>query len=727
MRIKNVTTINFRLSIYGNVTIICKRMKKYFLPLGLSLIFFILHISILSDYGINWDAPQRMLRGQSYAQFFLTGQKAYQETAHLSPILITPDEYVTHFSFMAAEGQNPAKLPERPLPRLEFENAQKQALKKFSFYQHQAWNGDFYFKGETDVGHPPLIDNLAALSNRLFFGILGLFGDIESYQLLYILIGTLGIFIVSVFALEITNSWVASLISALSLGLFPLFFSEIHFNMKDPLQAVFFSGAVWTFYKYIKNSSLRWFVIFIGFIILALGVKWNIIFLPAILLPWLFLIRFKGWGKLGKLGILGMLGIGLFLTAMWPATWSNPIQFFLKVFQFYQWIGVGADHAQPPGFIIVGFNIYPIILLISQTPEVILILFILGISTVFRKQDKMKTGYLLFLWFLVPLIRYTIPGVRSYNGIRQIMEIIPAMAVIAAVGANYIIQNFNSKLFNFNFYFCLFTFAFLLLPILHLHPNENVYFNSLVGGLKGARDKGLIDWSLTYGNVYKQGVKWLNKHAEKDANLTIVDGRMFASSNLWLREDISISPYHFSGLDHKGEYIMGVFDPYNQPVFAARFPGKFLTPVHIIDEDGVPLLYIYKNDLEHTKNGFNHEDSTTDFKIKSAHLPIGDYIEVDLGKKVKVTRIILEGVSSKCNAENFVYVDEFIGFDSKNLSTDLKPSDFLFALNERKLLSKEQVEFSFPAEETRMIKIYPKSEDSCFVDSKISSVSYLEI
>lgn len=705
-------------------------MRKYLLPLILSLIFLILHIFILSDYGINWDAPQRMLRGQSYAQFFLTGQKAYQETAHLSPILITPDEYVTHYSFMAAEGQNPAKLPERPLPRLEFENAQKQALKRFSFYQNQAWNGDFYFKGETDVGHPPLIDSLAALSNRLFFGKLGILGDIESYQLLYILIGTLGIFIVSAFALEITNSWVASLISALSLGLFPLFFSEIHFNMKDPLQAVFFSGAIWTFYKYIKNSSLRWFVIFVGFIILALGVKWNIIFLPAILLPWLFLIRFKSWGKLGKLGILGILGIGLFLIAIWPATWSNPIQFFLKVFQFYQWIGVGADHAQPPGFIKLGFNIYPIILLISQTPEVILILFILGISIAFRKQDKMKTGYLLFLWFLVPLIRYILPGVRSYNGIRQIMEIIPAMAVIAGVGANYLlkrIKNLESRIKLLRPLFLILIALFLLIPILHLHPNENVYFNSLVGGLKGAKDKGLIDWSLTYGNVYKQGVEWLNAHGEKDANLAIVDGRMFAASNLWLREDISISPYHFSGLDHKGEYIMGVFDPYNQPVFAARFPGRFLTPVHLIEEDGIPLLYIYKNDLEHTKNGFNHEESTKDFKVKSSHLPIGDYIELDLGKKVKVTRIILEDVSSKCNVENFVYIDEFIGFDSKDFSPNLKPSDFLFALNERRLLSDGKVEFSFPAEETRMIKIYPKSEDSCFVGSKISSVSYLEI
>lgn len=698
-------------------------MKKYLIPFLLSLAFFITGILTLSNYGINWDAPQRMLRGQAYAHFFLTGQRSYHQAPRTSPILITPYEYATHYSFMAAEGQNPAKLPDRPLPRLEFEKNQNQTGQRTSFYQHQAWNGQFYW-GEKE-GHPPLVDMLAALSNRFFWGFLGVLGDIESYQLMYILIGTVAVFVVSAFAMDITGSRIAGIVAGLSLALFPIFFAETHFNMKDPMQASFFAGAVWSFWRWVRSNKLGWFGVFGGFIALAMGVKWNIIFLPAILLPWLILIKFKQWRKLGKLGILGGLGIFLFAVAIWPQSWENPIGYFGKILEFYRWIGIGADHAQPPGFILGGFNIYPIILLFSQTPEVVLALFSLGVIGGIRgiRGDKLKTGYLLLFWFLVPLIRYSIPGVRSYNGIRQIMEVLPAMAVIAGIGAGYIVGRIKNRITVITIITII--MVILILPIIRLHPNQNVYFNSLAGGLGGAVKKGLVDWSLTYGNVYKQGVLWLNEHAEKDANLAIVDGRMFAASNLWLREDISISPYNFSGLDHKGEYIMGVFDPYNQPVFAARFPGKFLKPVHVIMQDDALLLYIYKNDLEHAKSGFQKEASTDQFKVRSAHLPIGDYIEVDLGREVKVTRIILENVSPKCNVQNFVYVDEFIGFVSKDIKANLSPSDYLFAINERKKLGDGKVEFSFPAESARLIRIYPKSEFSCFVGSKISQISYL--
>lgn len=45
-------------------------MKKLFLPILLSLVFLIAGILTVDDYGINWDSPNHMMRGQDYLWFF---------------------------------------------------------------------------------------------------------------------------------------------------------------------------------------------------------------------------------------------------------------------------------------------------------------------------------------------------------------------------------------------------------------------------------------------------------------------------------------------------------------------------------------------------------------------------------------------------------------------------------------------------------------------------------
>ena len=88
------------------------------------------------------------------------------------------------------------------------------------------------------------------------FGMLGWLGDIESYQLVSLLISALGVFIVAVFAIEISGSLLAGVVAGLALGLLPLFWAESHINLKDPEQAVFFTGAVWSFWHWPPPSVI---------------------------------------------------------------------------------------------------------------------------------------------------------------------------------------------------------------------------------------------------------------------------------------------------------------------------------------------------------------------------------------------------------------------------------------------------------------------------------------
>src|SRR5687768_15344819 len=149
-------------------------MNKYIIPLSLALAFFLVGLFTLSDYGIIWGAPHRMIRGQVYLDKIL-GTNVNGKVKQVSPIIIEPGEYMSRFDPLDGEGITLVKLPERPLFEIN---------KGESFYTDSSYK-QMFSKVE---GHPPLIDILGALSNRIFYSTLGILDDIRSQQVVYLLI-----------------------------------------------------------------------------------------------------------------------------------------------------------------------------------------------------------------------------------------------------------------------------------------------------------------------------------------------------------------------------------------------------------------------------------------------------------------------------------------------------------------------------------------------------------
>ncbi len=707
--------------------------NKYFLAFLLSLTFFTLGIFTLSDYGINWDAPYRMIRGQVLLSKLFPASGVDKNTSY-SPIMIKPGQYASRFDLMDGEDGELTRLPGRPLPLKEFKESSAGNNRKLSFYNA----GDLfknYFLDVSIAGHPPFVDLLSALSNRLFYQALGILGDIESYQLIYLLFSSLGIFVVFLFVFDLTNSYIASLVGAICLMFFPYFFAEAHFNMKDPLQSAAFALSIWAFWRWVRDNQKKWAVLFIFFLTLNFLIKWNGLFLPFIIIPWLFLIRktesFKSWFNIKALSLytsILVLSIIFALLIFSPNSWGDPLGFLASTAGYYFGVGIRADPLQPAGFLIWGLNVYPFLLVLLQTPEIILILTTFGIWSLFKsfKKDTLKTGALLGLWLFVPVIRVSLPHFWFYNGLRQIMEILPAMAILSGLGANYLIAKFSKiqdanklKIPNSKFQILLFLVIsfLLLLPFFKYHPNENLYFNNLIGGLKGATQMGLVDTKISYGNVYKQAANWLNKNAEKDANIAHLDGPMFALSPLFLRDDLSISPFHFSGFSQKGEYILSLSSGGEEEnsVFAQKYPGNVLKPVRKIQASGADILTIYKNSPDNFKMDSKVLESS-DFKFKPVFTGAKPYFEIDLEKEVLVTGIKIVSKLPNCSLEFAPYIDEFIVFDS----------GANYGLQERNKLENGEIEFLFPAEKSRTIKIFPEYQLSCFNTGKITGVSYLQ-
>lgn len=691
-------------------------MKKYLLSFSLSLIFFLIGVFTLSDYGINWDAPNRMIRGQVFLDYLLF-QKPDIQPDRISPILIKPREYASRFDLLEGEEGSLVSLSEHPIP--------------------QKYKGNYFNDGRyleffsIPWGHPPLQDIFSALTNRIFKGILG---EINSYQIANLLLSSVAVFVAAIFTFELSGSIFASIIAGISLALFPYFFAEAHFNMKDPIQSAMFSGAVWGFYNWVKLNKIKWFWISLGFSLIAFGIKWNIVFLPLILGSWLFLIRkspeFKLWFqpvKLLGLSVLLIFLICILLLIIWPGGLTNPFGVLSAYLNYYLSTGTRADPLQPAGFILPGgFNIYPLILILTQTPEVILIFAFLGsIWALKQKGEKLKGGVLLLLWLFIPILRISLPHIWFYNGLRQFMEVIPVLAILSGIGASYgLTKTIHALKFKeqprkkvLEILFTLIALIGLMYPLIKYHPNQNTYFNILVGGFKGATEKGLVDKKITYGNVYKEAAEFLNQNAPQNSKIALLDGPMFALSPLYLRDDLSISPLHFSLFEAKGEYIVLVndFGTKAETTFASIYPQKILNPVHEIKVDGVNLLSIYQNSPQFRKNEYGSKElDLMDLKIRNVANSTGSYLEIDLGREVPVTKIRLQGVVKNCQDKYSQYIDEFVEFDSGNK----------YGLQERQKVP-GGMEFLFPAEKTRFIKISPISNSSCFITTIISSVSYL--
>lgn len=543
-----------------------------------STVFFIFAFVTLKDYGISWDETIHFRRGSAYVHLFLTGNETYEDLPTIN---------------LQGSGGKPENIQE---PRR-------------SFYQNDFHNARYW---EThDVGHPPLSDELAALFNVIFFQKLGVLDDITSFHLYNILTASLIVFIVVYFMSTMFGKF-AAVISFLALVTYPLFWSESHFNMKDVSQAAFFTGFIFSFYKSL-TSSKKWLFLSSIFFALALGTKFNILFMPFIIIPYL-LLKFKEKAlKLSKDYVLALIclpfAVLIIFFGSWPFLWQNPLNIF-KIFDYYRQIGTGVNY-QSEQFYWLGFNTFPLQWIIFTTPPLVLILLVVGLFSCWQNRHKFHSVTILWLlWFLVPIFRVSLPGVSIYGGVRQIFEFIPALALITGVGAYQIVAWIKkTQLKKLAMILIVLMFLWPIQTLISLHPNENVYFNSFIGGLSGAKEKNFPSWGNSFGNAYLQGIKWINANAPEGAKLSLIQGTPANAPAILLRQDIQYiysdtnKRSYFSGEAKQGEYLMELTynDTYKPDSESWRYVEKYLVPVYEVQVDGVPILKIWKNDLEHTR------------------------------------------------------------------------------------------------------------------------------
>ena len=708
-------------------------LKKILLIFVVPFLFLFFGILTLKDYGINWDEPFHFYRGQAYLHYFLTGEKDYSSLPAYPRVSSDCPSWAGDSCSLSPGGATDIlNTPQKgPIYEDAINKLQENFKTKRSFFQHDLFPYEDIVKNED--GHPPTGDILAALTNYVFYQKLGIMKDIESHHLAEVLIAFLIVVGVGFF---VYLNWglFPSIIASSSLALYPLFFSESHFNIKDPVLASFFGLTVITFYFGIVFTKWRLLVISALFLGLGTGVKFNTVFIPLIVIPWLFLFLFNSWisrkrKRADKKKIISAvvaliaypLIAALIFYVLWPFLWGNP-ENILKILKYYRQIGAGVP-GDMGNYLIRGFNTYPVLWIIYTTPVPILLFSLVGIIrsslSLFKRNDR---SLLVLLWFFIPIVRVTLPNTVIYGGVRQIMEFVPAMAILSGIGADTLIQ-ITKKVFAKKVvaerlleFVILSSLVFVLVEMIKIHPNQNVYFNQLIGGLSGARDKNIPYWGNSYGNAYLQGINWLNENAEPNAKLGLPLSTMGNLPKLKLRADIDFYNRHWSGTNRNGEYEIEMdFNWSLRNWYSFQYYEKYLDPVYVAEVDGVPILKVWKNDLEHTKTGFESESR---FYPKDVSVS-KDSLKIDLGKTIFLTKLTVEHSKVACQQTSSGYIA--LSEDGVNwtqmpeaLVPQVPPALDIF--------DEDTFVYFFAAEKARYILLDPQNANSCLVKSPVADV-----
>lgn len=534
-----------------------KSSNTHLFALLLALAYLAIGFFLVSDYGITIDEPQDFLLGHKYLYFYHTGQLNLQDDTPL--------------------------IPYHPNFHHDFSNFVKDS--PFVLF--------------------PFKNILSAMTCYVFFQLFDVMGAIPAHHAVIPLLVALLLYFLFVF---VARNWgnFAALAATAALATYPRFFSDGLSNIKDASLVVFYSITIIFFAEYVMGKKVKYFYWACVFWAFTLGSKMNGLEIPAILLPWLLPGAYrslKGGGRI-ETGFLPRALLGFSITcAIIVASYPPLLPWAYGSFSEFLSGAGRCIHDTLRDIVMIGYNpdiswnLYAFKQIFYVTPPVMLVFFLAGAVRVFREGNNKKLLLLLSVWMLFGPLRHCLPGANHYSGVKHFITFIVPFSVFCAFGAEYLAglwQSWFPKSGKGRVRPAI--LALLLLPNIYAlasyHPYQAVYYSELVGGIKGAQEKG-ISWSFEYTlNSYREAALWLNRNAVRDAhylavrntpNLAFFITRPDLSSNV---DPGSLQDIYYISLenDEFTNKAADVFDPVMK---------KSIRVAYRIERRGAVLLTIY--------------------------------------------------------------------------------------------------------------------------------------
>jgi len=335
----------------------------------------------------------------------------------------------------------------------------------------------------------------------------------------------------------------------------------------------------------------------------AIACKANGWFVPCTVLPWLLAVR--RWRPFfASLVSMALLGPLVFI-GTWPWLWFDTAARVARYFSFFVKhypIGVmyfGQTYNAAP------WHYAPVMLAIT-TPVVVLGLALVGVARPARgleaRGPSNGSGFLLLmLWaVIVNLIPVMLPSSPKYNGVRLFLPVFPPLMVLAAAGFGWAARALAAKLTRDLRERRLVLVLLLLLALLpqvymtmSVHPCGMSYYNMLIGGLHGAREKGM---EPTYwGDAYIAALPWLNEHAPQGARVWVSVAGFVSSVAIYQQFGMLRPDLQLTGGD-AAFYGADLYLVMNKPTELGDL-GKEIVgagqALYVKELDGVPLVWVF--------------------------------------------------------------------------------------------------------------------------------------
>jgi hypothetical protein len=333
------------------------------------------------------------------------------------------------------------------------------------------------------------------------------------------LVFILGVFFLYRIGLIAFGSGLLSLVPCVALVLTPPFFAHAFFNSKDIPFLALFIVCVYSLLRFIERPRVTTALIH------ALASGWLLaIRVPGLLIP-IFTIVAAGfvWFRsperraaiLRGLAVYGVSTV-LFVWALWPTLWRDPWASFWQAVQTmsrFPW----QQRVLYAGDLVPATQLpwhYLLVWIAITTPLLYLCGFVIGVPVAVKRAWHAVRAHgtvdvypvLVLLWLCVPLVSVVVFRSVLYDGWRHLFFVYPALLLIATEGFAALGRALWSRRGRLPVRIA--AVAMLLAVVagiadvgafmIRAHPHEHVFFNSLAGGLRGARFRYEMDyWGLS--------------------------------------------------------------------------------------------------------------------------------------------------------------------------------------------------------------------------------------
>lgn len=367
----------------------------------------------------------------------------------------------------------------------------------------------------------------------------------SAWHLINFLTFQIGVYLLYRFAVK----WMKPISALAASALFawqPLLWGHAFINPKDIPFLVFFIGSMCFGFEMVdeiaQNGKAKFITILAAGFFLGIATSIRVLGPLAAILTGLYALsqldKIKFWELVKHFSIYALLTL-LIAFITWPYLWTSPLQKFIEVFSF------SSDNPTQLTVLFMGHQYkadelprrYLPTLLGYTLTEPVWLLFVTGLIVGFWKANNRQriALALTLLWFIIPAGYVILRKPPMYDGFRHFLFILPPLFIFSG----FVFEKFFEPVKNIwvNVVVVAVVLAFGVIPAMQLHPYEYAYYNSFIGGTKGAFRQYETEYWLT---CYREATLRFDNEAPAGAQLFVMRepyiAAYYASPNITIRD-----------------------------------------------------------------------------------------------------------------------------------------------------------------------------------------------